>query len=169
MFRSISFSVLYQSYVDFCPSSIPAKFRISIMLRLSVSIGLLVDNFYLRISIDEMIELNDRIDQNIKNFMKTLPSEDIYFEAVREIIKDILKEYIKKRINEDPDLKSGIAEVLKEFIAAKLKEYDSMARMARITAKIGVQIAPESIKDEAMEDFVSVFQKEIEEIIKKTL
>jgi signal recognition particle GTPase len=116
-----------------------------------------------------MIELNDRIDQNIKNFMKTLPSEDIYFEAVREIIKDILKEYIKKRINEDPDLKSGIAEVLKEFIAAKLKEYDSMARMARITAKIGVQIAPESIKDEAMEDFVSVFQKEIEEIIKKTL
>jgi signal recognition particle GTPase len=116
-----------------------------------------------------LIEVNDRIDQNIKNFMKTLPSEDIYFEAVREIIKDILKEYIKKRINDDPELKAGIADVLKEFIAAKLKEYDSMARMARITAKIGVKIAPDSIKDEAMDDFVNVFQKEIEEIIKKTL
>ena len=135
----------------------------------TAALGLLSGNFYLLISTDQLIEVNDRIDQNIKNFMKTLPSEDIYFEAVREIIKDILKEYIKKRINDDPELKAGIADVLKEFIAAKLKEYDSMARMARITAKIGVKIAPDSIKDEAMDDFVNVFQKEIEEIIKKTL
>ena len=135
----------------------------------TAALGLLSGNFYLLISTDQLIEVNDRIDQNIKNFMKTLPSEDIYFEAVREIIKDILKEYIKKRINDDPELKAGIADVLKEFIAAKLKEYDSMARMARITAKIGAKIAPDSIKDEAMDDFVNVFQKEIEEIIKKTL
>ena len=135
----------------------------------TVPLSLLSGNFYLLISTDQLIEVNDRIDQNIKNFMKTLPSEDIYFEAVREIIKDILKEYIKKRINDDPELKAGIADVLKEFIAAKLKEYDSMARMARITAKIGVKITPDSIKDEAMDDFVNVFQKEIEEIIKKTL
>ncbi|OWP56486.1 MAG: nitrite reductase [Thermoplasmatales archaeon B_DKE] len=113
--------------------------------------------------------MKENLDLYIKRFMSTMPSEELYFEAIREIMKDIIKEYIKKKINESEGLRLEIMEVLKEYMEARLKEYDSMAKMAKVTAKIGVATAPKSIKDEAMTDFLSSFQSEIEEIIKRTL
>lgn len=108
------------------------------------------------------------IDKKLSEFMRTLPSEELYFEAVREIVKDIIKEYIRHHINKRPELKDALADALKEFIEAKIKEYDSMAKMAKVTASIGISATPKSIKDEALKDFLDVFQKEIEDIIKKT-
>lgn len=109
------------------------------------------------------------IEKKLGNFISSLPSEELYFEALRDILKDIVKEYIKKKISEDKELRKEIVNVLKEFIEAKVKEYDSMARMTRISAKLGYSLAPESLKEEALSNFMRVFQKEIEEIIKKTL
>ena len=115
----------------------------------------------------EMID--PKIDNKLKGFMATLPSEEIFFEAIRELMKDVIKEFLKKRINSDPELKDMIVDSLKEFIEAKMKEYDSMAKMAKITARIGISAAPEVLKEEALSDVMSTFQKEIEEIIRKTL
>lgn len=112
--------------------------------------------------------MEDEISQYLKNIFKTMPSEELYFEALRDIMKDLVKEYLRKKINENPELKKSIAEVLQEYMEGKLKEYDSMAKMAKITAKIGVLTTPQSIRDEAIGDFMNVFQKEIEEIIRKT-
>ncbi len=52
---------------------------------------------------------------------------------------------------------------------ARIKQYDSMAKMAKITAKIGILSAPKNIKDEAINDFLNTFKNEIDEIIKRTL
>jgi hypothetical protein len=41
--------------------------------------------------------------------------------------------------------------------------------MAKVTAKIGIVSAPNGIKQEALNDFMSTFKKEIEEIIRGTL
>lgn len=108
------------------------------------------------------------VEKYLKNIVKTLPSEDLYFEAIREIMKDLIKEYIRKRINQNQELKTEIAQVLEDFLESKIKEYDSMARMAKVTAKIGLMTTPENIKDQAVNDFTNMFRKEIEEIIKRT-
>ena len=44
-----------------------------------------------------------------------------------------------------------------------------MAKMAKITAKIGFMSAPQSVRDTATKDIVDTFRKEIEEIILRTL
>ena len=108
-------------------------------------------------------EFNKRFEE----FLTTLPSEELYFEALRDIIKDVIKEYIRKQITESASLKEALADALKEFIESKIKEYDSMAKMAKVTASIGLSATPTSIKNEALNDFLSVFEKEIGEIIKK--
>lgn len=115
-----------------------------------------------------MVALEQDIDRKLKQIVKTLPSEDLYFEAIRDIIKDLIKEYLRKQINQNAELRNGIVEALKGFIEAKVKEYDSMARMAKVTASLGLLAAPESLKTEALSDFMNMFQKEIEEIIKRT-
>lgn len=112
--------------------------------------------------------MEDTLERYLGNFMKTMPSEELYFEAVREIMKDLIKEFIRKKINEDETLKKQIVDVIEEFMEARIKEYDSMAKMAKITAKIGVLTTPKSIKDEALSDFAETFKREIEEIIRKT-
>ena len=59
--------------------------------------------------------------------------------------------------------------MMMEFFESKVKEYDSIAKMAKITAKIGLVSAPDSIKDEAMKDIMDTFKREIQEIILRTL
>ena len=113
--------------------------------------------------------MKNEIDDYIKNIINSAPSEEMYLEAVRDVFKDLIKEYIRKRINEDDELKNQIAEVLEEFMEAKIKEDDSIAKMAKITAKIGILSTPKGIKEEAINDFMNTFKNEIDEIIKRTL
>ncbi len=110
----------------------------------------------------------EEVEKYLKNFLKAMPSEDLYFEAIHEIIKDLVKEYIKRKINQNESIKAEIMAILEKFLESKFKEYDAMARMAKVTAEIGLITAPTSIKDEAVSDLVNSFRKEIEEIIKKT-
>lgn len=111
----------------------------------------------------------DDIEKSLKEIMRSLPSEEMYIESVREIVKDLIKEYIRKKLNENKELKKELASVIENYLEAKIKEYDSMARMAKITAKIGFLSAPESIREEATRDLIESFRKEIEEIILRTL
>ncbi len=111
----------------------------------------------------------DDIRKYLDGVVKSLPSEEMYFESIREIMKDLIKEYIKKKLNESPELKKELASIVEGFLEAKIKEYDSMAKMVKITAKIGFLSAPESVRDVATKDFVETFRKEIEEIILRTL
>lgn len=110
----------------------------------------------------------EEVDKYLKNFLKAMPSEDLYFEAIHDIMKDLVKEYIKRKINQNESIKAEIMSILEKFLESKFKEYDALARMAKVTAEIGLITAPTSIKDEAVSDLVNTFRKEIEEIIKKT-
>ena len=111
----------------------------------------------------------DDIRKYLDEVMRSLPSEEMYFESIREIIKDLIKEYIKKKLNENPDLKKELASIVEGFLEAKIMQYDSMAKMAKITAKIGFLSAPESVRDVATKDIIETFRKELEEIILRTL
>ncbi|MHB1493682.1 MAG: nitrite reductase [Thermoplasmataceae archaeon] len=113
--------------------------------------------------------MHEDIDKYIKGFLRAMPSEDMFMDAIHDIVKDLVKEMIRKKINDDPKLKSDLAEMMMEFFESKVKEYDSMAKMAKITAKIGLISAPDSIKDEAMKDIMDTFRREIQEIILRTL
>ncbi len=110
----------------------------------------------------------DEVDKYLKNFLNAMPSEDLYFEAIHDIMKDLVKEYIKRKINQNESIKAEIMSILEKFLESKFKEYDALARMAKVTAQIGLISAPTSIKDEAVSDLVNTFRKELEEIIKKT-
>ena len=63
----------------------------------------------------------------------------MYFESIREIMKDLIKEYIKKKLNENPELKKELASIVEGFLEAKIKEYDSMAKMVKIRHPNGLQ------------------------------
>ncbi len=109
------------------------------------------------------------VNEYLNNIINSAPSEEMYFEAIHDVFKDLIKEYIRKKINEDSEIKKQITEVIEEFMEAKIKEYDSLAKMAKVTAKIGISTAPNGIKQEALNDFMDTFKREIEEIIKSTL
>ena len=110
----------------------------------------------------------DEVDKYLKNFLKAMPSEDLYFEAIHDIMKDLVKEYIKRKIYQNESIKAEIMSILEKSLESKFQEYDALARMAKVTAQIGLITAPTSIKDEAVSDLMNTFRKEIEEIIKKT-
>lgn len=110
----------------------------------------------------------EEVDKYLKNFLKAMPSEDLYFEAIHDIMKDLVKEYIKRKINQNETLRTEIMSVLEKFLESKFKEYDALARMAKVTAEIGLITAPTNIKDKAVSDIMNTFRKELEEIIKKT-
>ncbi len=41
--------------------------------------------------------MKNDIDNYIKSILETAPSEEMYIEAVRDVFKDLIKEYIRKK------------------------------------------------------------------------
>ncbi|MCL4438062.1 MAG: nitrite reductase [Candidatus Thermoplasmatota archaeon] len=113
--------------------------------------------------------MSEETEKYLGNFLKGLPSEELFFEALRDLMKDLIKEYLKKKINETPGLKNQLVNVLEKYLEGKTKEYDSMVRMAKFIAEIGLASAPKDIKDEAISEFFSTFRNELEEVIRRTL
>lgn len=115
------------------------------------------------------VYVSEETDRYIGNLLKGLPSEELFFDALRDLMKDLIKEYLKKKINDRPELKAQLVQVLEKYLEGKTRQYDSMIKMAKFMAEVSLVSAPKDIKDEAITDFISTFKNELEEILKRTL
>jgi hypothetical protein len=97
-----------------------------------------------------------------------LRTEDIVIEAVRDLIKDEIKRYIRGKLESNPELKEEVKNAVSDFIEAKVKEGYALVKMAKCGAKLGMELVPEKLKDELAKELVSIFEKEIGAVIDKT-
>ena len=98
-----------------------------------------------------------------------LPSEEMFIEALRDLIKDEIKNYIKERMDENPEIKKEIRDAILEYIGAKVKETAAMTKIAKSSAKLAATSIPEELKDDVISAVMNTFKGEIDDFLKKTL
>ena len=105
----------------------------------------------------------------LKGASGVIHTEDIVIEAVRDLVKDEIKRYVREKLEASPELKQEMKEAIGEFIEAKVKEAYALLKIAKTSAKLGLELVPPHLREEMAKEIAALFEKEIGAIIEKTL
>ncbi len=111
----------------------------------------------------------DIIELALKQTRGLLQPEDIVVEAVRDMVKDEIKRYVRDKLEARPELKEEMKVAVSDLMEAKIKEATAMVKMAKAGAKLGLELVPPHLREEVTKDLISVFEKEINVLMEKTL
>ena len=117
-----------------------------------------------------MGESEDTLTQILKGAVTDImPQKDLVIEAVHDLVRDEIKHYIRQKLDEDPELKKEIKDAINEYLSAKVKEINAALRLAKSGAKLGLNLIPEHLRQEVSRDIVSLFEKEMGDMLERGL
>ncbi len=105
----------------------------------------------------------------VKKSETLLPSEDLFIEAMRDLMKEEIKEYLKEQMNSNPEVKEAIRRGMLMYIEAKIKESEAETVLIKALSELGVLSLPPEMREKIMDTMYKTFKKEIDEIIEKTI
>ena len=112
----------------------------------------------------------DNVVQNIKDQIKDLMStEDLVIEAFRDLVKDELKTHIRNKVEADPELKAEIKEAVSYYFQSKARSVYAELKATRAATRLGLRLLPDDLQGEVGEALVSLFEKELGNLLEKAL
>ncbi len=115
---------------------------------------------------DNMNDPEDLIKEMMKTTGSALQIENIMMESFRDLLKDEIKNKMKETLEKNPEIKKEIGEAVETLIEARLKEAYALIKLAKASSKLGLEAAPPKIRDEMVQSFTSLFEKELMELMK---
>ena len=110
--------------------------------------------------------LTGSIKDQIKDLMST---EDLVIEAFRDIVKDELKSHIRNKVEADPDLKAEIKEAVSYYFQSKARSIYAELKATRAATRLGLRLLPDDLQGEVGEALLSLFEKELGNLLEKAL
>ncbi len=104
----------------------------------------------------------------LKGTLGIIHTEDILLEAVRDLVKEEVKRYVRQRLEDKPDLKEELKRGVAALIEAKVREASALVLIAKSAAKLGVELVPPHLREEVAKELVEALEKEISTILERT-
>ena len=112
-------------------------------------------------------------EEMVKDILKqtgsTLQIENLMMESFREILKDEIKSRMQESLERNPDIRRDISEAIDILMEARLKEALALMKLAKASTKLGVESTPPEVRKEMISSFTALFEKELGELLEKTL
>jgi len=94
-----------------------------------------------------------------------LSSEELIVEVARELVKDEIKRIIKQKLETNPALRQEFRDAIGMYFEAKIKEAYAGIKLAKSSAKLGLDLIPDHLRDQMSKEL----QQELIKIVEKTL
>ncbi len=107
---------------------------------------------------------------DIESLLKSTLSvntEELLIEAMKDLIKDEIKKYVRQKFDENPHLKAEAKRIVGDMMEAKMKETYALMRLGKLTAELGVAMVPEDMREQIERDLASLLEKEVSRVIDK--
>ena len=117
-----------------------------------------------------MIQLVAMNGINLESLLKStlsIHTEDLLVEAMKDLVKDEIKKYVRQKLEENPRLKAEAKEVIKDLVESKMKETYALMRLGKVTAELGVSMVPEELRDQMEKDLADLLQREVSRVVEK--
>jgi hypothetical protein len=98
---------------------------------------------------------------------EVLKAEGLVTAAMRDLIRDEIKEYMRAKLEEDQDLKKEIKEALNMYMESRAKELLATVRLAKAGTKMSFALLPENLKEDIKEEILGMFEAEIAEFLER--
>ena len=114
------------------------------------------------------------IENMIKSMGKGVPLEElntegIVMDAMRDLVKDEIKQHLRRKVENNPELKKEFMEAVELFVEAKIRETFAALKLAKAGTKLGLMMVPDKMVDELTKEFSKVFEKEIVGLLEKSI
>jgi len=96
---------------------------------------------------------------------EVLQAEGLVTEAMRDLVRDEIKAYMRAKLEEDPVLKQEIKDALNLYLEARAKEMLATVRLAKAGTKMSFAMLPENLKDDIKGEIMGMFENEITEFM----
>lgn len=117
-----------------------------------------------------MDEIKDRIIPVFKSaLMDALGAEELIVEAAKDLIRDEIKRHIRNVLDANPTLREEFKECIRLYFDARMKQAYANIKLAKATAKLGLEIIPEDLRENLTKEFLRVFEKEVTSILDRAL
>ena len=97
----------------------------------------------------------------LRDTMGAMHTEDLLVEALRDLVKDEVKAYVRARLDANPDLKGEIRAAVKDLLEAKIREAYAFVKLAKAGAKLGLELVPPEMRTEVTRELAKIFEKEV--------
>ncbi|MCL4325614.1 MAG: hypothetical protein M1481_02115 [Candidatus Thermoplasmatota archaeon] len=108
-------------------------------------------------------------DNAINNIMKTtetiLHTEGLIGEVIHDMMKDEIKALIRKKLTDNPDIRDGIKNAMKEILEAKILESYAIVKLIKYSSDLGLTMVPSDMKKMLSKDMEAIIQKGIENML----
>ncbi len=104
----------------------------------------------------------------LKGTLGIVHTEDLLLEAVRDLVREEVKGYIRQRLEDRPALKEEMKQGVAALIEAKVREASALLLIAKSAAKLGVELVPAPLRKEVAKELVDALEKEITTILERT-
>jgi DNA-binding FrmR family transcriptional regulator len=96
-----------------------------------------------------------------------LKAEGLITEAMRDLVKDEIKEYMRAKLEEDPALKQEIKDALNMYMESRAKELIAAVRLTKAGAKLSFNMIPDPLKEELKAEMIKMFEDELSELLER--
>ncbi len=108
------------------------------------------------------------VEKVLQETMGAVHTEDLVLEAVRDLVKDEVKAYIRARLDANPTLREEIRAAVKDLLAAKLQEGYAFAKLAKAGVKLGLELVPPEMREEVTREIAKIIEKEMSSLLART-
>ncbi|MFQ5985935.1 MAG: hypothetical protein ACE5KQ_01070 [Thermoplasmata archaeon] len=103
----------------------------------------------------------------VKTTLGIVHTEDLVLEAVRDLLRDEVKRYIRIRLEERPALREELKRGVAALMEAKVREASALVLMAKAAAKLGVELVPTEVREEVAKEFVEALERDIATVLEE--
>ena len=108
------------------------------------------------------------VEKVLRDTIGAVHTEDLLVEALRDLVKDEVKAYVRVRLDANPELRAEIREAVKDLLEAKIREAYAFVKLAKAGAKLGLELVPAEMRTEVTRELARIIEKEVGALMART-
>lgn len=102
-------------------------------------------------------------------FTDLLGNEELVVDALRDLLKDEIKRKMREELERNPELREELKDAVRLYFEAKVHEAYATLKFVKASAKLGVQMMPDQMRDQLGKEIGSLLEKEVAALLSKAV
>lgn len=112
----------------------------------------------------------DLLSQMLKGgFSDMLGNEALVVDVFRDLLKDEIKRKMREELDRNPELQEELRDAIRAYFEAKVRETYATVKFMKASAKLGVAMMPDELREELGKEIGSLLEKEVAALLQKAL
>ena len=102
-------------------------------------------------------------------FTDMLGSDQLVTEALRDLLKDEVKRKMRESLDANPELQEELRDAIRLYFESKVNEAYATLKFVKASAKLGVSMMPEELRNQLGKEIGSLLEKEVAALLEKAV